>query len=315
MELTILHNSPQARASVLSRLRGRISENFNCLEQAIKEKTLYFRVSLVGTCNLSCPFCHNEGAPVKGKMDLPFAVRAIEAAAEVGFERVQFTGGEPLLHPQIARFVDNAKHLVPDVGITTNGTFLDKHIEDLIQAGLTRLHISLQVESLVEAGSDGDWGIPKWLTRVLDYAGDEKFSLRLNMPVPANMLSQAKDFLAEIARCGCDLKVFSILPEGDTRDIPYPLNQLVEIVDRENWRRRQASLKGQVFLRDYRPPQGERCGTCTDFVRCKEQSHSLRLGADHILRPCLATRTWDTTLKETNMKEQIEEATILALDF
>lgn len=315
MKITVFQPPIRNRSQILSELRKQLSENRQSIKQAIRERELYFRVSLVGACNLACPFCHNEGAPTKGIMDLTFAENAVKAAAEVGFERVLFTGGEPLLHAQIARFVENARLLVRDVGITTNGTFLEKHIEDLILAGLTRLHISLQVESLVEAGSAGVWGIPKWLSSMLEYAADEKFLLRLNMPIPGNMLDEASNFLEKIACYGCDLKVFSILPEGESKNISYPLNRLIKIIDRENSRRHHLGLKGQIFLRDYRPPKGVRCNTCADFIRCKEQSHSLRLGADHILRPCLATRAWDSILTEVNMRKQIEDAALLALDF
>lgn len=315
MSVAIQPTLTKVRSTVVTNLRNRLDQSGKTLAQAITESDLYFRVSLVGACNLSCPFCHNEGASLNGRMDLTFGIQAIKAATGVGFRRVQFTGGEPLLHPQVSYFVEQAKKFVADVGITTNGTFLQKNIQRLLEAEITRVHVSLQVESLVEAGQNGDWGIPAWLSPMLDLAATKRIFLRLNMPVPGDKLAQAKSFLESISQFGCDLKVFSILPEGKSLSSQYPLEDLMKIVDQENERRRRAGVEGEVFLRSYRPPQGVRCPTCPDFGRCKEQSHSLRLGADHVLRPCLATREWDSLLTLGNMTKQIEEASLLALDF
>ena len=303
------------RELILTEIRKKVAQKHQTLEEAIAARNLYFRVSLVGTCNLACPFCHNEGASRKGRLDVPFVTDAIQSASEIGFKRVQFTGGEPLLHWQVAKFVGRARSIMPDVGITTNGTFLKKRIHDLMNAGLTRLHISLQVEPLRKAGKNGVWGVPDWLEPMLSYAAEGRFFLRLNMPVPMNELERARNFLETMAPYGCDLKVFSILPEGESANEAYSIEKLEELVEVENKRRLQALQSGRIYLRGYLSPTGIRCQTCPDFSRCKEQCHSLRLGADHILRPCLATREWDSVLTKEDMRAQIEEAAWLALDY
>jgi hypothetical protein len=113
----------------------------------------------------------------------------------------------------------------------------------------------------------------------------------------------------------CDVKVFSVLPEGTTGNLPYPLTDLEEMVERVNQQRIAAKVSTQVFLRGFRPPSGVRCPTCPDLDRCKEQSHSLRLGADLMLRPCLATRGWDMPMNEAAIEDNILEAALLALDY
>jgi len=312
--IAVLPVVAETRSSMQTKIKRRLDESGKTISEAIAERKLYFRISLVSHCNLACPFCHNEGAPLRGRLDLAFATEAIKAAAGVGFTRVQFTGGEPLLHPQVAEFVGSARSIVADVGITTNGTFLEKHLDSLVQNRLTRLHISLQVEPLEMAGKNGVWGVPEWLISALDLAAKRAFLLRLNLPVPSNSLPKAKGFLEELAPYGCDIKTFSILPEGATRNGLYPLEELIEIVEVENRRRSEAGQIGTVQLRGYRPPTGIRCRTCPDQSRCKEQSHSLRLGADRMLRPCLATRAWDSVL-EGSFEPQIRNATLLALDY
>ncbi len=144
-------------------IRTRLNKRNETIAEAIKERALYFRVSLLGACNLACPFCHNEGAATKGKLEIAFAERAICIAHELGFRRIQFTGGEPLLHPRVADFVKIARAVMPDVGITTNGTYLAPKLASLISAGLSRIHVSLQAEALCSNPSAEQWSIPGWL--------------------------------------------------------------------------------------------------------------------------------------------------------
>lgn len=303
-----------SREVVLAAIRKRLTDRRATLAEAIAERDLYFRVSIVGACNLSCTFCHNEGAPKQGKIKLETVDAAVAAAVRVGFTRVQLTGGEPLLRPDVAEFVHMARQHVDDVGVTTNGVYLPRRVASLMDAGLTRMHVSLQTESLIGAGSAERWGIPDWLAPTVDLASRGAFRLRVNLPVPADTLTQAERFLHEVTATGIDVKVFAVLPEGEVRGQQYPLDQLEALVMRVN-ETRNADDQGSVLLRGYRPPEGIRCGTCPDRDRCMEQSHSLRLGADMILRPCLATRIWDAPLNGQSIDENVTNAALLALDY
>lgn len=286
------------------------------LPEAIAERGLYFRVSLVGDCNLSCLFCHNEGAPLGGKLDVEFGRRAMRAAASVGFRRIQFTGGEPLLHHEVVDFVAHARAITDDVGITTNGTALRKFMPSLIDAGLTRLHISLQTPVLEAAGRAGGWGLPDWLESSLTLASAAGVVTRLNLPVPHDSLNKAAAFMQTLSPFGCEIKAFAILPEGTHQGLEYPVEALAAVVRRENLRREVERIRPRVVLRGYTAPNGIRCPACREYSRCKEQSHSLRLGADHVLRPCLATRAWDVGLGDSHEFEgKMKRAALLALDY
>ncbi|MBK3560655.1 radical SAM protein [Streptomyces sp. MBT56] len=307
----------EKRDSVVSEIEQKLTDRHQTLADAIRERELYFRMSVVGTCNLSCSFCHNEGAPTSGKMNAENADRAIAAAVRAGFTRVQLTGGEPLLRQDIDDFVRVARRHVDDVGVTTNGTYLPKRLDALMEAGLARIHVSLQTEPLEEAGENGAWGIPDWLLPTVERARSGAFSLRFNLPVPADCLDRADAFLDLLTFNGVDVKVFSVLPEGQEREGAYPLERLEEIVEQANARAVAPAGKrpGEVFIRGFRPPSGLRCGTCRDAARCMEQSHSLRLGADMKFRPCLATRDWDSWFTEEDLDATVREAALLALDY
>lgn len=306
-----------SRESILSDIKRQLKERGFTIAQAISQRDLYFRVSLTGNCNLSCAFCHNEGAPRTGYLDLEFCVKAMKEAFSIGFRRVQFTGGEPLLHPQVEQFVQEGRKIFQDVGITTNGTHLLDKVEALACSGITAVHVSLQMETLTGFRSDDNWGVPRWLEPVSKYSLQGRFGLRLNLPVPATEMAHARRFLEDISVFGCDVGVFSILPKHDdmSRSMPYPIHELVSLVRVENDRRRRVGLPGVINLRCYKPSDGIRCSACESMSSCREASRSLRLGADKVLRPCLASRTWDVFASEWNMKTAMEEATLLALDY
>jgi GTP 3',8-cyclase len=303
------------RQSIISEIKRRLSEAGLSIIDAIRERELYFRISVTSACNLCCKFCHNEGGPKTGSIDPEIAEEAIIAAVSIGFKRVQFTGGEPLLHRDISNFVEVARSHTDDVGITTNGIYLLNVLEQLIDVGITRIHVSLQTESLIDAGSERTWGIPDWLAPTIQRANTGAFTLRLNLPVPANNLIEAEEFLHLLEDHRCDIKAFSVLPEGNIDNFSYPVDELAALIMRVNERRKDDPFSGEVIMRGFRSPVGVRCPNCKDNERCMEQSHSLRLGADLILRPCLASRAWDIPFRVEPEYETLTEAALLALDY
>jgi MoaA/NifB/PqqE/SkfB family radical SAM enzyme len=55
-------------------------------------------VEVVGICNERCQHCYAESGPtVEGALDRETCLSIIEDAKELGFRRIQFTGGDPLL--------------------------------------------------------------------------------------------------------------------------------------------------------------------------------------------------------------------------
>lgn len=311
-----LHGTDLGRHSFAQRIEEELHNRGQTLAQAITLRDLYFRISLLGACNLNCVFCHNEGAPKGFTLDLDFAMDALTKAYDIGFRRIQFTGGEPLLHPKVDCFVREARKLYPRVGITTNGVYLQQRIGDLVDAGITNIHVSLQTESLEIVGSCRQWAIPEWLAPILELADKRAFTIRLNLPVPHSKLTQAGRFLKDVSVFGCDIHVFSILSNGQVSPSTAQLQHLTLLVTRENDRREAEGTKGRVYHRGYKTPSGFRCNTCEAYAGCKEQSRSLRLGADRVLRPCLASRKWDIALVHPDSLEQdLREAALLSIDY
>jgi len=87
---------------------------------------LYMEISPVGSCNHRCIFCAYDyiGYPNR-KLETTITLELIDELAESGLRSILFAGeGEPLLHPDLHRFVKKAKDSGIDAGIFTNGQLL-----------------------------------------------------------------------------------------------------------------------------------------------------------------------------------------------
>lgn len=111
-------------------------------------KVTGLRISITDRCNLSCMYCHNEGAecctcgPVGNEMSPELICSIIREAAKFGVRKVKFSGGEPLFRKD---FEDILACLPPlkEVSATTNGILLEKRAKTLKAAGLDRINVSM----------------------------------------------------------------------------------------------------------------------------------------------------------------------------
>jgi len=101
------------------------------------------RVSLTAKCNLSCIYCHREGEKTpKEPLSAPEIAEVLRVAAGFGIRSVKFTGGEPMLRPDLLEIIRSVPAGM-ESSITTNGTFLAKIAGDLKDAGLRRVNVSI----------------------------------------------------------------------------------------------------------------------------------------------------------------------------
>ena len=109
----------------------------------------YMRISITDRCDLRCRYCMPEEGIEKVSMSRILTyeeiLRICRAASELGITRFKVTGGEPLVRKGCAAFVRELKSQpgVEQVTLTTNGQQLTGAIEELADARLDGLNISL----------------------------------------------------------------------------------------------------------------------------------------------------------------------------
>jgi len=180
----------------------------------------YLRVSVTDRCDLRCSYClpkDFKGFETPANwLRLDEMARLVGVFVGLGIRKVRLTGGEPLLRRGVADLARDIAAMpgLADLSVSTNGTQLARHAEALRAAGVTRLNISLdtldaaafsqitgrdcldsvlaglaaarqagyspiKLNSVVHAATPEDD-----VRRLLDYAVEQGFVLRLIEPMP-----------------------------------------------------------------------------------------------------------------------------------
>lgn len=94
-------------------------------------------------CNLACTYC-NEYDDFSQGVPTDEMKRRIDHLANLGLSALVFSGGEPLLHPELDQLIAHAHSKGMIVGLITNGYLLmPERIKRLNNAGLDYLQISI----------------------------------------------------------------------------------------------------------------------------------------------------------------------------
>lgn len=107
------------------------------------------RVSVTDRCNLRCQYCMPEEEyvwlPRETLLTFKEIVFLTELFSEQGVDRVRITGGEPLLRKDLASLIGMLQKntRLQDIAMTTNGVLLAEHAQNLFDAGLHRITVSL----------------------------------------------------------------------------------------------------------------------------------------------------------------------------
>lgn len=107
------------------------------------------RVSVTDKCNFRCKYCMPaEGLEWLARdevLSYEEIARLVRVLAAMGVDEVRLTGGEPLVRRDLPVLVSLLSKTpgVRDLSLTTNGVLLDRLAGPLVDAGLTRLNVSL----------------------------------------------------------------------------------------------------------------------------------------------------------------------------
>ena len=107
------------------------------------------RLSVTDRCNLRCQYCMPEEEyrwlPKDDVLSFEEITRIVDAFLKVGVDKVRITGGEPLLRRQLPTLIKALaeRPQLRDIALTTNAVLLEDHAQDLKDAGLHRVTVSL----------------------------------------------------------------------------------------------------------------------------------------------------------------------------
>ncbi|MBM1154718.1 GTP 3',8-cyclase MoaA [archaeon] len=275
------------------------------------------RIQVTTKCNLRCFYCHKEGC----LRDTPDALtpndvdRLITVAKQLGIHRVKFTGGEPLLRPDIDQLVTSASKPGVEVSMTTNGVFLSKWARVLQESGLARVNISLP--SLDPSKYQSVTGFP--IDPVLDgirMAIDQGLSVKINVVVLRGINDDELEKFVDFAR-QLQVRVQFIelepvvIPRAVFQKYYYPaerihrwLRERAHSVSRRKLHARLVYDLGGVMVEVVGPiNRPEFCMNC----------RRIRVTADGYLRPCLRTTAGQVPVLPALRSNEWREKVALAI--
>jgi MoaA/NifB/PqqE/SkfB family radical SAM enzyme len=104
---------------------------------------LLVQIIPIRRCNIDCGYC-NEYDKISDPVPTAVMKQRIDKLAALGTSVVAFSGGEPMLHPDVEDLLRHIRRRGMMAGLITNGYFLvPKRIQALNEAGLDFLQISI----------------------------------------------------------------------------------------------------------------------------------------------------------------------------
>lgn len=185
----------------------------------------YMRISLTDRCNLRCAYCmpadrvrETDFLPADSLLHTEELLRLCTITAGLGISRYKLTGGEPLLRQDLPFLIRRLLAIsgIKEVTLTTNGTLLTARLEELFQAGLRSVNISLDTASrsryLAITGTDA---LPAVLSAV-SAACEKGFTVKLNAVVPDFYAPGELEALLELPRrYPLSLRFITRMPVGE----------------------------------------------------------------------------------------------------
>jgi cyclic pyranopterin phosphate synthase len=117
------------------------------LTDSYERKMDYLRISVTDKCNFRCQYCMPEDIQFQDSsehLSLEEMLTFAEACLQLGVNKVRITGGEPLLRKGVVDFIGELKNMgFSEVTMTTNAYLLKENLEEVVEAGLDRINVSL----------------------------------------------------------------------------------------------------------------------------------------------------------------------------
>jgi len=195
----------------------------NALIDAFGRRIEYVRLSVTDRCDLRCFYCMPAGfrdfEEPEHWLTFDEIERVMAAFGRLGTRRVRLTGGEPLVRKGLPDLAARLSGLpgIDDISLSTNATRMARHAQELKDAGIGRINVSLdtlkpEVFKEITGGK---------LEKVLDGLMASKAAglepIKINMVVMGGINdAEVGDMVDFCIEHGFTLRFIETMPVGDT---------------------------------------------------------------------------------------------------
>lgn len=216
------------------------------LTDALGRRISYLRISVTDRCDLRCRYCMTERMTFLPR-DQVLTLEEIALLADLfiarGVQKVRLTGGEPLVRRDIVDLIRRIGRRLgnglEELTLTTNGTRLARHAEELYGAGIRRINVSLDSLDPVRFAHVTRNGDIRPVLEGLGAAREAGLAIKINMVALKGI--NEDEILPMLHWCdtqGFDLTLIETMPMGETgedrSDHYLPLTQVAETIGRHH---------------------------------------------------------------------------------
>jgi cyclic pyranopterin phosphate synthase len=275
----------------------------------------YLRISLVDRCNFRCSYCLPDDAKLEflAQEELLKTDELLTLLRDVfiplGFKHFRLTGGEPLIHPSVIDLVQEIATFpqTRDLSLTTNGYLLANMAQDLYDAGLRRINISLDslvpetFDQIVGAKARSRWQQVWQGIQVAHQVGFDP--LKLNVVVIPGVNEQEVPELAALSiQRNWHIRFIEFMPIGNSdlfSDRGWVPSEVLRQQIRDRWGLLPSQVKGNGPADVFQIPGAKgTVGFISQMSECFcDRCNRMRLSADGWLRPCLLNEAGQVDLK------------------
>ncbi len=184
----------------------------------------YIRLSVTDRCDFRCVYCMAEEMTFLPKAEL-LTLEELEVVCRsfmrLGTRKIRLTGGEPLVRRNILHLIRNLGAEVKsgnldELTITTNGSQLEKMAEDLAQAGVRRINVSLDTLDKDSFKLITRWGSLDKVLAGMKAAQKAGLQIKLNtVALKGVNEDELGDMVAFAGAEGFDMTIIEVMPMGD----------------------------------------------------------------------------------------------------
>lgn len=296
----------------------------------------YLRISLIDRCNFRCLYCMPEGADLEYLLkqellsDDELLTLIREVFIPVGFSRFRLTGGEPLLRPGVVELVREIASYpqTQDLSMTTNGFLLAPLAQQLYDAGLRRINISL--DSLdadtfdAIAGHNRQTKRSRWVDvwsgiQVAHQVGFDPLKLNV-VVIPGVNDHEVLDLAALTIDKSWHVRFIEFMPIGNGELFAgkgWIDSEQIRQQIRDRWGLNESQVRGNGPADVFKIPGAKgTLGFISQMSECFcDKCNRMRLAADGWLRPCLLNESGQidlktalrTGIKSIDLQQQVKE--------
>ncbi|MBI1244211.1 MAG: GTP 3',8-cyclase MoaA [Alphaproteobacteria bacterium] len=184
----------------------------------------YLRVSVTDRCDFRCVYCMAEDMTFLPKADiltLEELDRLCGAFVRMGVRKLRLTGGEPLVRRNVMSLVRSlGGHIrtgaLDELTLTTNGSQLARYADELFDAGVRRINVSLDTLDPTLFTALTRWGKLDQVLAGLDAAKKAGLAVKINaVALKGANEGELDRLVAWTGEQGFDLVLIEVMPMGD----------------------------------------------------------------------------------------------------